>query len=640
MEETFYVTFNEANEVIRQSCTILDDINFHENKSVPNDDFFVLRNPINEYQRSKVKDSETASANECLYADLILDIKPKTLLDALKEEGWVFTMQEELNQFERNKARTLVYAHQTLGFESIEFSNYVFKLDKALYELKQALRAWYQAKPKESHLVDVKRIFGYLKETSSLVSGGCQIVGGKLACWSAKKHNYVSMSSAEVEYVAATGCCAQVLSMKSQLADYEIHYDKVPIFCDNTSATAISNNLVLYSRTKHMDIMYHFMRDQNSKGDIETSFTRVIAELESVKDALETLGLSDEKDNSLKSSALIKMSPSKIRKSRSKKTVAETEQAEELEAITDTPMSLEASKLAEEVESQPEIVAIKKSMPNDEIVSMFEGDDNSDKILSPQEELMADKKCPTLLADYIKEKISKVIKKALNFNLSDLLHQKLKIVHKTSMFSTSWKLTLHADLLPEIFTAKNLITTINTTFDKMTELVDLLTHIVKGNMPSLPPLIASVRGEKLTTDMTKEEKHKSLFADDEKDQPELAEEKPAKEVPTPKRLEVMMDIPIIPPLSRIDKDKSIVAPFDDSALKVIMPLMEQSGSAPSLSYFKNFKPTNETSLTYKEVVHMMKEEMRLENIKKSNEESEKSLEKMNLAKKMAQKREL
>ncbi|GJY40553.1 hypothetical protein Tco_0427823 [Tanacetum coccineum] len=637
MEETFYVTFNEANEVIRQSCTIPDDINFHENKSVPNDDFSVLRNPINEYQRSKVKDSETASANECLYADLILDIKPKTLLDALKEEGWVFTMQEELNQFERNKARTLVYAHQTLGFESIEFSNYVFKLDKALYELKQALRAWCQAKPKESHLVAVKRIF----RKSTL--GGCQIVGGKLACWSAKKHNYVSMSSAKVEYVAATGCCAQVLSMKSQLADYEIHYDKVPIFCDNTSATAISNNLVLYSRTKHMDIMYHFMRDQNSKGDIETSFTRVIAELESVKDALATLGLSNEKDNSLKSSALIKMSPSKIRKSLSKKTVAETEQAEELEAITDTPMSLEASKLAEEVESQPEIVAIKKSMPNDEIVSMFEGDDNSDKILSPQEELMADKKCPTLLADYIKEKISKVIKKALNFNLSDLLHQKLKIVHKTSMFSTSWKLTLHADLLPEIFTAKNLITTINTTFDKMTELVDLLTQIVKGNMPSLPPLIASVRGEKLTTDMTKEEKHKSLFADDEKDQPELAEEKPAKEVPTPKRLEVMMDIPIPVPLSSFRPfyvNNVPFAPFDDSALKVIMPLMEQSGSAPSLSYFKNFKPTNETSLTYKEVVHMMKEEMRLENLKKSNEESEKSLEKMNLAKKMAQKREL
>ncbi|GJU03675.1 hypothetical protein Tco_1114013 [Tanacetum coccineum] len=62
------------------------------------------------------------------------------------------------------------------------------------------------------------------------------------------------MSSAEAEYVAAAGCYAQVLWIKSQLADYDVLYDKVPIFCDNTSDIAISNNLVLHSRTKHIDI--------------------------------------------------------------------------------------------------------------------------------------------------------------------------------------------------------------------------------------------------------------------------------------------------------------------------------------------------------------------------------------------------
>ncbi|GKB72035.1 hypothetical protein Tco_0933447 [Tanacetum coccineum] len=62
------------------------------------------------------------------------------------------------------------------------------------------------------------------------------------------------MSSAEAEYVTAAGWCAQVLWMKSQLADYDILYDKVPIFCDNTSVIAISNNPVLHSITKHIDI--------------------------------------------------------------------------------------------------------------------------------------------------------------------------------------------------------------------------------------------------------------------------------------------------------------------------------------------------------------------------------------------------
>ena len=60
--------------------------------------------------------------------------------------------------------------------------------------------------------------------------------------------------------------------MKSQLSDYGIQYKMVPIFCDNTSAIAISNNPVLHQRTKHNDIRYHFIRDHVMKGDIELHF--------------------------------------------------------------------------------------------------------------------------------------------------------------------------------------------------------------------------------------------------------------------------------------------------------------------------------------------------------------------------------
>ncbi|GKC65866.1 retrovirus-related pol polyprotein from transposon TNT 1-94 [Tanacetum coccineum] len=160
------------------------------------------------------------------------------------------------------------------------------------------LCARYQANRKESYLVAVKIIFRCNLDRKS-TSGGCQILGGKLVCWSAKKQSFVAMSSAKAEYVAASGCCAQVLWIKIQLADYDVLYDKVPIFCDNTSVIAISNNLVLYSRTKHIDIRYHFIRDHILKGDIELyfiptdlqladiftkplvehSFTRLVAEL-------------------------------------------------------------------------------------------------------------------------------------------------------------------------------------------------------------------------------------------------------------------------------------------------------------------------------------------------------------------------
>ncbi|GKA06825.1 hypothetical protein Tco_0686049, partial [Tanacetum coccineum] len=113
-------------------------------------------------------------------------------------------------------------------------------------KLSTCLYARYQANPKESHLIAVKRIFRCNMDMKSTL--------------------------AEAEYVAAAGCCANILWMKSQLTDYDIIYEKVPIFCDNTSAIAISNNLVLHSRTKHIDIRYHFFRDHILKKDIELHF--------------------------------------------------------------------------------------------------------------------------------------------------------------------------------------------------------------------------------------------------------------------------------------------------------------------------------------------------------------------------------
>ncbi|GJX46685.1 hypothetical protein Tco_0271875 [Tanacetum coccineum] len=79
----------------------------------------------------------------------------------------------------------------------------------------------YQANPKESHLIVVKRIFR--KSTS----GACQLLGGKLVCRSAKKQQYVAISLAEDKYVAAARCYANILWMKSQLTDYDIIYEKV-----------------------------------------------------------------------------------------------------------------------------------------------------------------------------------------------------------------------------------------------------------------------------------------------------------------------------------------------------------------------------------------------------------------------------
>ncbi|GKC75136.1 hypothetical protein Tco_1125910, partial [Tanacetum coccineum] len=130
--------------------------------------------------------------------------------------------------------------------------------------------ARYQANPSEHHVSAVKRIFRYLKGTINLglwypkdsgfdlttysdvdhagchldrksTYGSVQFLGDKLVCWSSKKQNCMSISTAKSEYVVVSGCFAQVLWMRTQLTDYGFFYDKVPIYCDSKSAIVISN---------------------------------------------------------------------------------------------------------------------------------------------------------------------------------------------------------------------------------------------------------------------------------------------------------------------------------------------------------------------------------------------------------------
>nr|GFB85106.1 retrovirus-related Pol polyprotein from transposon TNT 1-94 [Tanacetum cinerariifolium] len=80
------------------------------------------------------------------------------------------------------------------------------------------------------------------------------------------------MSSAEAEYVSLSVCCAQVLWMRTQLKDYGFHFDKIPMYCDSKAAIAISCNPVQYSRTKHIDVRYHFIKEEIEKGIVELFF--------------------------------------------------------------------------------------------------------------------------------------------------------------------------------------------------------------------------------------------------------------------------------------------------------------------------------------------------------------------------------
>ena len=149
------------------------------------------------------------------------------------------------------------------------------------------VRARFQAAPKESHLIAVKRIIRYVNDTSNYGiwylrysndclaeysdadwvgcvddrksnSGGCFYLGNNLVSRMSKKQNSMSLSTAEVEYITTGSYCAQLLWMKKLLHDYEISQDNMCVFGDNTSAINLSKNLVQHSKSKHIEIRYHF----------------------------------------------------------------------------------------------------------------------------------------------------------------------------------------------------------------------------------------------------------------------------------------------------------------------------------------------------------------------------------------------
>ncbi|GKD67934.1 hypothetical protein Tco_1322024 [Tanacetum coccineum] len=110
------------------------------------------------------------------------------------------------------------------------------------------------------------------QDTRISTPGSAQFLGDKLVSWSSKKQKSTAISITEAEYIAMSGCCAQILWMRSQLTDYGFAFNKIPLYCDNCSAIALCCNSVQHSRSKHIDIRHHFTREQVEKGVVEFYF--------------------------------------------------------------------------------------------------------------------------------------------------------------------------------------------------------------------------------------------------------------------------------------------------------------------------------------------------------------------------------
>ncbi|GJZ78911.1 hypothetical protein Tco_0643748, partial [Tanacetum coccineum] len=152
----------------------------------------------------------------------------------------------------------------------------------------------FQVTPKTSHLHAVKRIFRYLKGQPKLglwyprdspfdleaffdsdyakasldrksTTGSCQFLGKRLISWQCKKQTIVANSTTEAKYVAAANYCGQVLWIQNQMLDYGFNFMNTKFHIDNESTICIVKNPVFHSKTKHIEIRHHFIRDSYEK---------------------------------------------------------------------------------------------------------------------------------------------------------------------------------------------------------------------------------------------------------------------------------------------------------------------------------------------------------------------------------------
>lgn len=155
--------------------------------------------------------------------------------------------------------------------------------------------------PSQSDVNSVKRIFKYLRGTMNLgiiyeskhkfdlncysdsdyggdmdtrrsTTGFVLNLGSSAISWSSQLQSCVALSSTEAEYVASSQAIKELIWVDNLLEELAIKYESKVLFVDNQSAIRLIKNPVFHKRTKHIDIMYHFIRERYSCGFFDLTY--------------------------------------------------------------------------------------------------------------------------------------------------------------------------------------------------------------------------------------------------------------------------------------------------------------------------------------------------------------------------------
>ncbi|GKD23367.1 ribonuclease H-like domain-containing protein [Tanacetum coccineum] len=232
---------------------------------------------------------------------LILVVKPgtiRTVLSLAASQHWPIHQLDVKNAFLHGDLSEMVYMHQPPGFQDSTHPDYVSLLQRSLYGLKQALRAWFQRifLSQKKYAVEILERAGMVNcnpsrtpdtkfkldlvansdadwagcpTTRRLTSGYFIFLGNNLLSWSSKRQPTLSHSSTEAEYRGVANAVAETCWLRNLLRELHTPLSSAMlVYCDNISAMYLSTNSVQHQHTKHIEIDIHFVRDLFAAGQV------------------------------------------------------------------------------------------------------------------------------------------------------------------------------------------------------------------------------------------------------------------------------------------------------------------------------------------------------------------------------------
>ncbi|KAH9782291.1 retrovirus-related pol polyprotein from transposon RE1 [Citrus sinensis] len=248
------------------------------------------------------------------YSPVVKSSTVRVILSLAVMQGWNVRQIDINNAFLNGDLTENVYMQQPEGF--VSEGGYICKLNKALYGLKQAPRAWHDIKGiilvliyvddilvtgpdkvlLEAFITNLSKVFaskdlGYSDadwacdiDDRKSIGAYCIFLGNNLVSWSSKKQAIVAKSSTESEYRALSAASSELTWLQSLFSELKIIKLPTPVlWCDNQSAGDLAKNPVFHSKSKHIEMDVHYIRDKVLNKELEV---RYIPTEEQVADVL------------------------------------------------------------------------------------------------------------------------------------------------------------------------------------------------------------------------------------------------------------------------------------------------------------------------------------------------------------------